>query len=156
LYQRMYEQVKRLIPTDVFYLALYDELNGQWRYPYIVDRGNRQWDPTYIEQIEDENFRARVLQDKIPLLIPRSPQSREQEPPDSDLASLTTPYAASLLLAPILLPGKKLMGVLSVQSYTAHAYAQEHLHMLSTIASQASGAIQGAQQLHQARTFAEV
>ena len=154
LYERLYAQIKRIMPADAFYLGLYNDLNHQWTYlpSCAKTKGSQAWNSSEASP-EGEDARLMVLRDKRPQRILRCSQKNKKAQLDSLHKDQTLSPSASLLLAPIVLPGDKVLGVLSVQSYIPTIYTAEHEYLLAMIASQASGAIQGAQELQQARQF---
>lgn len=156
LYKCLYVQIKRIIPTDVFYVGLYNEITKKWIFPYIMHRDERQSGIEFVEHVEGEDLRSVVLREKRPLRILRCLRTAKTIQLDSSRRVWTTAPSASLLLAPIVLPDDKILGVLSVQSFAPKVYTAEHEHLLAMIASQASGAIQGAQQQLQTRQLEKV
>lgn len=156
LYKRLYAQIKRLMPADVFYVGLYNEIHQQWSFPYILHQDKRQSDAEFIEHVEGEDLRSVMLREKRPQRLLRCPKAHKKAQLDSSDRDQTPSPSVSLLLAPIVFPGDKVLGVLSVQSDVPKVYTSEHEHLLAMIASQASGAIQGAQQLQQARQFEKI
>lgn len=148
LYDQIYRQVKRVIPTNTFYVALYEEQDEKLTFQYIIDDDVRY--PGCRARIEDKYFQYVVIK-KCPLRINRDPRYIDQESPlEFRLGAVTKP-ASSLLIVPIMLPGGRVKGIMSAQSYTPNVYVEEHLNMLSIIASQIAIGIRGAQRLFSAR-----
>ncbi len=133
----IYEQVDKLMPAPMFYLALYDAALDEVSFPLVIDNGDRTHpEPRRMRR----GLTEYVLKTKQSLLISRNvPECVEAlglEP--------IGPQAASWLGVPIL-AGDRVLGMLSVQSYdTPKAYDESHQQVLEAIAAQAAIAIQNA------------
>lgn len=133
----IYEEVNELMPTPMFYLALYDAEFEEVSFPLVIDGG---------ERIYPESRRMRhglteyVLETKQSLLISDHVTERVEALGLEHIGS----EAVSWLGVPIL-AGDQVLGMLSVQSYDVpKAYDEFHQQVLEAIAAQAGIAIQNA------------
>ena len=138
--QALYEQIDHILEVDAFYVALYDESTASIEFPLVRDRQESlQLGPTEIR--EARRIAGHVIGTGRPLHVP-------------DLSDL--PEGVSLRpLLPATQPGQayvgvplrfrdKVFGVLAIQSNDLGAYTDQDVELLSTIATQASIAIQNA------------
>jgi two-component system, NtrC family, sensor histidine kinase KinB len=133
----IYEQVHELMPTPMFYLALYDAELGEVSFPLVIEYGERLYpEPRRMRHGLTEH----VLETKQSLLIPKNVHERVEALGLEHFGR----EAASWLGVPIL-AGDQVLGMLSVQSYdTSDAYDESHQQVLEVIAAQAGIAIQNA------------
>ena len=142
--ETIYRQTQRIIPTDAFFLAMYDPSTNRLDFKLLYDEGirhQRDW-----MDIPASSLVEQVLQNRQPLLENRDlaslAQLAQQSLPERRVGNMDR-SSASLMYVP-LIAGDELVGVLSAQSYTPYAYTPRHLGLLSGIASHAAIAIQNA------------
>jgi signal transduction histidine kinase len=133
----IYQQVHELMPTPMFYLALYDADSEEVSFPLVIDGSER----VYPEPRRTRHgLTEYVLETKAPLLIPENVSERV----DALGLEHIGPEAASWLGVPVL-AGDQILGMLSVQSCDVpRAYDEFHQQVLEAIAAQAGIAIQNA------------
>jgi signal transduction histidine kinase/ActR/RegA family two-component response regulator len=138
--QALYEQIEHILQVDSFYVALYDEATASIEFPLVRDRqGRLQLGPTEIR--EARRVAGHVIGTGRPLHVPDLSQWPEALPLRPLLPSAQT---ASTYAGVPLRFRDKVFGVLAIQSENADAYSDEEVELLSTIATQASIAIQNA------------
>ncbi len=138
--QTLYEQCQQVLATDTFYVALYDEATGLIEFPLLTGMdGPIQAEPLDIHRTP--GVTGHIIQTGQPLLIPDL-QAMAEEIPYRPI-SLTDRPTRSYAGVPLTSRGK-VIGVLSVQSYEPNAYTEGDLELLTTIATQASIAIENA------------
>lgn len=140
----IYNYTSKLMETPQFYVALYDETEQVISFPYVVMDGVKvteeheyfdQWQPRSV----GSGLTGYIIEKKVPILI--------DENAEKSLKELGLPYTQfggetqSWLGVPMVI-GDRVLGVISVQCETeANLYNRHHLDLLTTIASQASVAI---------------
>ncbi|HEX9614111.1 MAG TPA: PAS domain S-box protein [Bacteroidota bacterium] len=143
-----FQQIKKVIPTDAFYIDLYDEPTRQVRWLMAADiiKGKQveldvQDDPSPIHK---GMANWRVVQSRRPVLELRDvvPEKPSMVPFGDESRS-----SASLMYAPMFSKGR-IIGIISAQSYELHAYTTDQLALLESIANLAAIAIEKAN-LHQ-------
>lgn len=145
LLQEIYGQVRRLMPADTFYVALYDRDADQISFPFFIQEGVK----TYFPSRRPKNgLTEYILRSRQSLLLPNNLRA--------NLAALDLEpigvMAASTLSVPIL-AGEQALGIVSVQSLEhENVYTQSHQKLLETVATQAALAIQNARLYTQIRS----
>jgi PAS domain S-box-containing protein len=138
--QMLYEHCTEVFVTDTFYVALYDEDTGMIRFPLVtgVD-GPVELAPLNIRH--ESGLTGYVIRTGQTLHIPDTHAMPEDAPyhalPISDLPN------RCYIGVPLTSRGQ-VMGVLSIQSRTPQAYTSEDVDLLTTLATQASIAIENA------------
>jgi signal transduction histidine kinase/CheY-like chemotaxis protein/HAMP domain-containing protein len=141
LLETLYEQVGRIVDVGTFYIALYEEPTGKIRFPLFTGRDG----PIEAEPLDiygDAGITGHVIKTGEPLYVPDLASPPEDLPVQPVV--LSEPSTRSFVGVPLIFR-EQVFGVLSVQSYQANAYSPEAVELLSTIATQASIAIQNAQ-----------
>lgn len=149
LYQTMYEQLSRVMPTDIFSVALYDADRDRLSVEFLVTSGRRG--PAQSVEIHSD-VRA-VLTTGLPKIINLRP--REMAGPHAlpQLAPQIRP-PASLLFVPVL-KGEQVIGLISVHSYTFNAYGKRDARLVEAIAAQVASAIENARLFEASRRSVE-
>ena len=135
------EAIQANLPLDVFFITLYDlETNFVW-FPLLYDSG-RTWDEPG-GKLDEETMTARVIHSGSPLLLNRTPDEIASAKKSGKQLGNTSRVSASIIMAPLQI-GPRIIGVISVHSYSQNAYTQEHLTLLSGAANQVAIAIENA------------
>jgi PAS domain S-box-containing protein len=136
-------QLQLVLPLDVFFAVLYDEQTNQISYPLLYDSG-QFWDQPPMP-LEPYMWLYPVLTERRSLQVNRTAgeiEADRQRLPQRQLGE-TAQASASLLFAPMQV-GARLVGALSVQSYTFDAYTNEHLDFLTLATQQIAISIENA------------
>ncbi len=142
LYQTMYDQIRDIMPVDVFYVAHADGEQDALAMEFFVDGGER----TPRRELRLNSALREVVAHRTSQLINRTSAELAREQPSEALPSGiggSGRRSASRLFAPIV-KGPQVIGVLSVQSYSPNAYTERHLRLIEAIATQAATAIENA------------
>ena len=136
------EKVGEIFKADTTAVGMYDAERDWLLNSYYVDRGERIHFPD--RPVAKPSLIGVILDTNKPLLI------RNREEGDK-LGAIPTPRRGrkvdkneSYLGVPIL-AGKKIIGLISVQSYQKNAYDQDDLRLMQTLANAMSVALQNAQ-----------
>lgn len=149
LLNTVYEQIRRIMPVDAYFVALYDAQNHLLEYPMLYDEGKFYQEPPAPPAPTTRTYA--VIQSGEALLLNRSPEeiAALQAERVAAFAEDATRVAASLLFVPLRI-GQEVLGVLSVQSYELDAYNQRDLTLLSGVASHVAVALDNARLLAEA------
>ncbi len=144
VYHTIYEQVRRVMPTDAFFVTRYYSSNQKLMMDFLIDEGVLYPPQEYGA---DERMKRLLFEEELGYLFSTSLEYATFSNPDnpdiySDLIGNPRP-SESLLYVPIRY-GEEVLGYLSAQSYQPHAYTRRHLEMLKEIAIQAGIAITNA------------
>jgi PAS domain S-box-containing protein len=136
LLEIVYHEIITAVPSDSFFVALYDQHTDQLEFRIRVD-GDFHEEP-YIRPLGNA-LTAHVINHKQPLLI----QDYEREKDHLPNMSLwgTGEPSRSWLGVPMLV-GEEVLGLISVQSYSSNAYGERELELLTTIADTVAVAIE--------------
>ncbi|HET7641784.1 MAG TPA: GAF domain-containing protein, partial [Ktedonobacteraceae bacterium] len=139
VYQTIYEQVRRVMPTDAFFITRYNSASNEMVMDYLVDGGVLY--PSFEYQDIGERARDLLFHGQQGWLFSTADEYK-QFLKDSDLIGEERP-SQSFLYIPIHY-GTEPIGMLSAQNYQPHAYSQRHFEMLKEIGVQAGIAITNA------------
>ncbi len=144
LLNTIYHQVKQLMESAYFYIALYDQVRDELTFPLVFENGERK---RYSGRRARNGLTEYVIRQRRPVLIQ---DQTEQVIANLGLEVIGQP-AYSWLGVPIA-TGDKVLGVITVQSFTQpYAYDQDDMELLSTLAAQAAIALENAQLYGQMR-----
>ena len=136
----IYQQTTRVMEVSAFYIALYIKEKNSLQFIFDVLKGKRQ---PFEERLRPfGNGRTEyIIRTKKPLLIKSDPQKIYRK-----LGIVSADQKAKATAGVPMIYGGKAIGALVVQSYDlSEAYDENHIELLSTIASQAAIAIANAQ-----------
>lgn len=142
IYQTIYEQVCRVMPTDAFLVSRYLPKENKLFIEFLIDEGmvfpSREYQATnaatkYLLFHENVGYMFSTAMEYAIYTNKDAPDVNE------DLIGNSRP-SESLLFVPIRY-GTEVLGLLSAQSYQPHAYSRRHLELLREIAVQAGLAI---------------
>ena len=135
------DAIKANLQLDVFYIILYDvDTNFVW-FPLLYDSGKIWEEPG--GKLDEETMAARVIHSGSPLLFNRTPDEIASAMKSGKQLGNTSRVSASIIMAPLQI-GPKIIGAISVHSYSHNAYTQDHLTLLSGAANQVAIAIENA------------
>jgi PAS domain S-box-containing protein len=149
----IYEQCSRVMKSDVFYLALYDEAANVVRFSIYYYQGQIR-EQAVLDLKNRPGLTAYIIEHPQKLYIP-------------DLLNVTDPSLAGKIflekdeptrtyLAVHMQVGERFIGVLSMQSNRVDAYTPDEIRLLETIASQATIAIENARLFSETARRAEL
>ncbi len=139
VFQRIYEELRKLIPCDAFTLALVDESRGEFRLAFAMEEGMRL--PELVVPLDPQtSLTAWIASTKAPLLIGDFEREKDQLPA---VAQQLGKAVRSWLGVPLLFQDE-ILGVLSVQSFAPCAYGEKDLRLLRTISASVATAVRNA------------
>jgi PAS domain S-box-containing protein len=136
LLEIVYHEIINEVPSDSFFVALYDRLANQLEFRIRVDRDVHE--PLHVRPLGNA-LTAYVVNNKKPLLI-HDYELEQDHLPKMTLWGSGQP-SRSWLGVPMLL-GPDVLGLISVQSYSPNAYGERELELLTTIADTVAVAIE--------------
>lgn len=144
VYRAIYEQVRRVMPTEALLISRYSSATNKMFMDYLIDEGIEYPPEEYVAmrpQTRDFLYHAEV--GRIFSTEQEYATFTSDDPVKAiDVMGNERP-SQSLLFVPVRYAGEPI-GMLSAQSYTPHAYSQRHLEMLKEIGVQAGIAITNA------------
>ncbi len=142
VYQTIYEQVRRVMPTDAFLVSRYFAKENRMFIDYLIDEEvlfPAEEYTSFKDQIRKLLFDKHVGYMFSTALEYASFINEDKPDVNEDLIGNSHP-SESLLFVPIRY-GDEVLGMLSAQSYQPHAYTRRHLELLREISVQAGLAI---------------
>ncbi|MFH1523519.1 MAG: GAF domain-containing protein [Chloroflexota bacterium] len=135
--EKVHRYTSRLIESNSFYIALYDEANNEVIFPVVFENGERKsWESRRggdgISEYVIRSGKHLLLEDRVFERLNKlglKPIGRE----------------AQCWLGVPLMAGERSVGILTVQNYTTpRAYSAHTINLLSSVASQAATSIENA------------
>jgi diguanylate cyclase (GGDEF)-like protein len=138
VFRALYAQVRTVLESDAFYVAIVDRTHATVTYRFLVD--DNQELPPEVKPV-DGTLAGLVVERDQPLLI----RDAERDIPKLGFArnAWGTVLESSILVAPMRVQGK-VFGAISVQSIKWNAYDEGDLELLGAIANVAAVAIERA------------
>ena len=155
LYNILYEQIKLVIPTDAFFIALNDEGKSDFNIVFSVDVINGSpvvFDKQDIPQKMSQPV-LKIIESKEPLLILRDKNFQKFD--GTERFGDISRQSASIMFVPILIKENPI-GLISCQNYEFNIYNQSHLDLLQNIANQAGLAINNAMLYQEVQSTLEI
>lgn len=137
LFSSMYREVRQAMDAEAFFVALYDGDKLEIDLRYIFDQGARVAPMRYML---NDGPTSRAVKTRQPVLYHADARLI---PGVTMLGNMDT-VVQSVLVVPVVFD-QKVIGAISAQSYNPNAYSDDHVRLLSIIASQAAMAIDNAQ-----------
>ena len=139
-----FRQLKKVIPTDAFYIDLYDEERQEVRWLYVVDIIDGKQKEIAAPQdpipLEEQTASWNVIMKRRALL-----DLRQTIPPKPLLMPFGNMAQASASLMHVPMFSKdRIIGIMSAQSYQLNAYTRDQLTLLESIANVVAIAIEKA------------
>jgi PAS domain S-box-containing protein len=138
LLEIVYREIIAAVPSDSFFVALYDHNTDQLEFRIRVDRDLHE-DPS-VRPLGNA-LTAYVINHKKPLLIHDYEREKDQLP---KMTLWGTGEPSRSWLGVPMLVGEDVLGLISVQSYSTNAYGERELELLTTIADTVAVAIENA------------
>jgi diguanylate cyclase (GGDEF)-like protein len=135
----IFEQVRRILPTDTYYIALADEEKQELGIEVLVDEGERF--PATVVPLRN-TLAGYVIRQRVPLLL----QNIREQAPRLGLESsrLGKPKSSVSWLGVPMVTSEHLLGLLAVASYQRAAFDESDQEILQSVATQAAIAIDNA------------
>jgi GAF domain-containing protein len=153
LIETVYEQVRRIMPADAFYVGLYNNETNEVIFPIIFDEGERF---TSDEPRPPRGKTLELIETGQAILQNWTPEEWEARHLDSSTLRIgqVSKVSASLIFVPLQI-GRRIIGVMSAQSYRFNVYGQRELALLAGIANHVAVAIENADLFQQTQARAE-
>ncbi len=138
LMETVYQEITSIFEADAFFIALYDEENGELDFRLRVDQGQREPPERRALGI---GLTSWVITEGKPLLVRDLEAEKDNLPPPQLWGTMEWP--SSWLGVPMRISGR-VLGVICVQAYRPYAYDEQEQLLLSTVADQVAVAVENA------------
>ena len=136
----LYRTICEVVPTDSFYVALYDSTSGVISFPvFYTPQGLIQAGTSHMD--ESPGLSGEVIQRQRTLYLP---DIEEPQVTQGHMIIHTDPTPTRTYLGIPLIVKEQVIGLMSVQSEQPNAYNADQISLLETIASQAAIAVEKA------------
>ncbi|MCX7753760.1 MAG: GAF domain-containing protein [Anaerolineales bacterium] len=146
IYRAVHQAAAKLMPVDAFVVALHDEESNEVDNVYIVDMGQRI---SSVRLPFGQGLVGQVIASGKPIVIMQAHEAEERG--GVTVGEKGTPH--SIIVVPMI-SGGKTIGAISAQSYQSNAYSENDQQILSTLANQATIALQNSRLLSETKQFA--
>ncbi|MGD0338074.1 MAG: PAS domain S-box protein [Bacteroidota bacterium] len=144
VYERIYTAISELFPVDAFYIRIYRPKHHTLEWAILVDTvdGVRRILPTSELSSSYGATVEMVMRERKPLLEIGVPSNRRTSGTEKYIDDER--HAPSTMLVPMI-ARDKVVGIMSIQSYTENAYSHSDIILLQNIANQLTTAIENAE-----------
>jgi len=149
VYASIHNAVSKLLPVEVFTIALLDDKRTSIDAVYLYDRGERS--PTMKVPL-GKGFSGWVIESGVSIKVDDDLESHPVEVDSVTFGSLD--MARSILAVPLRV-SDKIIGAMSVQSYEPNIYNSEDRLLLELLATQAAIAIENTRLFEESRRNAQ-
>jgi PAS domain S-box-containing protein len=144
VYSAVHSAATQLMPADVFVITLFDESKQEIRGVYLIARGVRH--PNNVFQV-GQGISSKVITTGKSLLIP----DFQISPQDISPYLFSDEGMTRSILAVPMRAGERIIGMISVQSYTPNTYTGDDATILEMLAAHAGAAIENARLFEETR-----
>jgi PAS domain S-box-containing protein len=138
LLEALYEQIRRVMFTDNYYVALYDQTEDRIDFAFYMSRGQRRRDVS--GRRGGNGLTEYIVRSRDPLMLRGDVAGQARE-----LGVDPVGPDSRVWLGVPMMSGERVLGVLSVQSYEdEHQFDEGHLRLLQAVAAQAAIGIENA------------
>jgi GAF domain-containing protein/HAMP domain-containing protein len=149
LLRALYEQIRRIAPTDYYLVALYEEETNVVSIEINVDEGVHYPKEQYVL---DKGLLKLVIHGRQPLRF--DSLTEEKHRLDVDIVPAGSPKVNHGWLGVPMLYGERVLGAIVVGSYRRGVFDERHEQTLTSIASQAAVALENARLYEQSQQLA--
>lgn len=146
LLELIYEQISKVIPTDTYFVSLYDPVEDLQDMRILIDDGKR-FAPARIPV--GKGLNSWVVKNRRMLSIQHMSEEMDSLPVKP--IQLGQDRMSESWLGVPMLVGERCLGLLAIASYTPHAFSEEDASLLGSLASQAALAVDNARQHEQVK-----
>jgi diguanylate cyclase (GGDEF)-like protein len=141
LLELIYQQLRNVIISDTYFVALYHEESNVQDIRILIDQGKR-YPPQKLPL--EQGLASWVILNRQPLLI-RNLENESDALPTKPVAIGNMRLSVSWMGVPML-HGSQVLGILALASYSANSFSKDDIDLLENVAAQASLAIMNARQ----------
>ncbi len=141
LLELIYNQLSKVIPTETYYVALYEPEEQVLDFRILIDEGKR-FPPQRIPLTQ--GLSSWVIENRRPLLVRQL--SKEIDSLPVRPIQLGQQQASESWLGVPVQTGERELGILAIASYTPFAFDEDDMTLLANIAAQAALALDNARQ----------
>ena len=151
LYQKLYQEVKGLLPLDVFSLIRYDRITDIIEVAFLTENGRpvQNWIGKKFDQ-ETSNLYGKIVREQKSFFIDDLETSKLKP-----AHQMHENKAIRAWLGVPLITRGYVIGAITVESFNPYVFSKDHLRLLESIAAQAAIALDNARLLEQTQSQLE-
>jgi diguanylate cyclase (GGDEF)-like protein/PAS domain S-box-containing protein len=149
--QEVFRQLQKVIPIDLFYLALYEPVEKVLSYFMYRKNGERIYIEPFI--LNEKPSLSRYVMEQMETVHFPDFKDKKVDIKSDQVIQVTGVDNRTILGIPLILRGEA-MGVLSVQAEQPNAYKSSQIHLVETIAQQTSIAMDNAKMFEKMQQMA--
>lgn len=140
IFEKLQENVNRLMDATIFSIRIYNPDENSVEYKYTLEDG-KLLPPVTVSMNDDDNYTVWCIKNKKDIFI--NDHAKEYKKYTKKIVVVIGDLPDSLIFCPMII-GKKVIGVISAQTFSKNAYTNYHLDILRTLASYTAIAIDNA------------
>lgn len=140
IFTKVHENLNKLMDASVFGIRVYHPEDGQIEYKYEIEKGKR-YEPEFISVEDKNNLSVWCIENKKDIFINDYENDHTNYVEKIALVGGDMPH--SVMFSPMV-AGDKVVGCITVQSFTRDAYKPYQLDILKTLSSYTAVALENA------------
>ncbi|MBK9284147.1 MAG: GAF domain-containing protein [Sphingobacteriaceae bacterium] len=141
IFKELYDSINEVMSVDCFGVRIYNKENNTVEYKYEIESGVLDDVVHTIPLTDDDNYTVWCIKNKKDIFL--NDNRKEYKKYVTKIRVVTGDMPNSLLFTPMVL-GKKIIGVITVQSFKFNAYTPSHLEILKTLSTYTATALENA------------
>jgi serine phosphatase RsbU (regulator of sigma subunit)/tetratricopeptide (TPR) repeat protein len=140
LFNKLHENVNRLMDAAIFGVRIYHMDQQEVEYKFEIENGQQSPSET-VSMADQDNYSVWCINNRKEIFI--NDNLREYKKYTRQIRVVSGDMPHSLIFYPLMI-GERVLGVITVQSFRRHAYTPYHLDILKTLASYTAIALENA------------
>ncbi len=140
IFTRLYTNVNQLMPAEIFGVRLYNEQKNAIEYKFEFENGVVH-PSLWVSMDDNDNYSVWAVKNKKEIFI--NDNLNEYKKYVNQIRVVAGDMPHSLIFYPLMV-GNRVLGVISIQSFSKNAYKPVHLSILKTLASYTAIALENA------------
>ena len=140
IFVELHENINKLMNADCFGVRIYHPELNEIEYRYEIERGE-SIDPISVSMDNDDNYSVWCVKNKKEIFI--NDNLNEYHKYTKKIVVPSGDMSSSLLFCPMMI-GERVVGVITVQSFSTNAYMPLHMDILKTLGSYTAIALENA------------
>ena len=141
IFKKLHTSISEIMPADCFGVRIYQPETNSVEYKYEIESGALFTNEVIIPLADEDNYTVWCIKNRKDIFL--NDNLNEYQNYVKQIRVVSGEMPNSLLFTPMIL-GEKLIGVITVQSFTKFAYKPSHLDILKTLATYTATALENA------------
>ena len=141
IFKKLHKSISEIMPADCFGVRIYQPETNTVEYKYEIEKGIVYTNEAIVPLTDEDNYTVWCIKNRKDIFL--NDNLNEYQNYVKQIRVVSGEMPNSLLFTPMIL-GEKLIGVITVQSFTKFAYKPAHLDILKTLATYTATALENA------------